>query len=173
MNENLNLYEILKDCPKGTKLWSSVWGDVFLDVVKDSDYKPISLTAPGCNYILLYSNGKMHNIKEAECVLFPSKYQRDWSKFKVPVKKFEVPAKRFNPEEFKPFDQILVRSTGGGAIWGPNLFEKIVKTPTGKYSVAVMCNVFTVEKCIPYNDETKSLIWTADDYPEYYKWWEE
>lgn len=37
MNENLNLYEILKDCPKGTKLWSSVWGDVFLDVVKDSD----------------------------------------------------------------------------------------------------------------------------------------
>lgn len=30
MNENLNLYEILKDCPKGTKLWSSVWGDNIL-----------------------------------------------------------------------------------------------------------------------------------------------
>ena len=28
MNENLNLVEILKDCPKGTKLYSSVLGEV-------------------------------------------------------------------------------------------------------------------------------------------------
>ena len=31
MNENLNLVEILKDCPKGTKLYSSVFGSVELD----------------------------------------------------------------------------------------------------------------------------------------------
>ena len=28
MNENLNLVEILKDCPKGTKLYSTTYGDV-------------------------------------------------------------------------------------------------------------------------------------------------
>ena len=28
MNENLNLVEILKDCPKGTKLYSTVYGEV-------------------------------------------------------------------------------------------------------------------------------------------------
>lgn len=28
MNENLNLVEILKDCPKGTKLYSTLYGDV-------------------------------------------------------------------------------------------------------------------------------------------------
>lgn len=27
-NKELNLCEILKDCPTGTKFWSPVWGDV-------------------------------------------------------------------------------------------------------------------------------------------------
>lgn len=35
MNENLNLCEILKHCPAGTKFWSSVWGDVFLVRVEE------------------------------------------------------------------------------------------------------------------------------------------
>ena len=30
MNENLNLAKILKDCPKGTKLYSTIYGDVEL-----------------------------------------------------------------------------------------------------------------------------------------------
>ena len=30
MNENLNLVEILKDCPEGTKLYSPIYGDVKL-----------------------------------------------------------------------------------------------------------------------------------------------
>ena len=29
MNENLNLVEVLKDCPQGTKLYSPIYGDVF------------------------------------------------------------------------------------------------------------------------------------------------
>ena len=33
MNENLNLVEILKDCPKGTKLWSPVWGRVTFETI--------------------------------------------------------------------------------------------------------------------------------------------
>ena len=33
MNENLNLAEILKDCPSGTKLYSPVYGDVELEKV--------------------------------------------------------------------------------------------------------------------------------------------
>lgn len=165
MNENLNLYEILKDCPKGTKLWSSVWGDVFLDVVKDSHYKPISLTAPGCNYITFYSNGKMHDIKEAECVLFPSKYQRDWSKFKVP-------GKRFNPKEFKPFDKVLVRD-GNGLAWIPSLFDRILKEPTDEGSVVELISEKIWEQCIPYNNDTECLVQTSNNCPEYYKWWEE
>ena len=43
-NENLNLAEILKDCPKGTKLYSTIYGDVELAGVylKDDKY-PIEI----------------------------------------------------------------------------------------------------------------------------------
>ena len=27
--------------------------------------------------------------------------------------------------------------------------------------------------CIPYNDDTKQLVGTADEAPEYYRYWED
>lgn len=165
MNENLNLCQILKNCPKGTKLWSPVWGDVFLDLVKESDYKSISLTAPGYNYISLYSNGKIYNIEESECVLFPSKNQRDWSQFKVPIK-------RFNPEKFKPFDKVLARD-GNRFEWAPNFFGKLAKNQLGRYVVGDIINRHYWRMCIPYNSETQNLLGTIDECPEFYRWWEE
>lgn len=77
MNENLNLCQILKDCPKWTKLWSPIWGDVFLNEIKDGSASPIKLTSVCSSLISLYSNGKMFDLEEAECVVFPSKDQRD------------------------------------------------------------------------------------------------
>lgn len=163
MNENLNLYQILKDCPKGTKLWSPIWGDMVLKEI-DDNIPMIVLTVNGFNDITLFPNGTVYNLKESECILFPSKSQRDWSKFKVPVK-------RFDPKELKPFDRVLV--SRGGSKWTPNLFGKIIETPHGTYPIAAVCIALTWEMCIPYNDETKHLLGTTDDCPEYYKWWEE
>ena len=37
----------------------------------------------------------------------------------------------------------------------------------------VCCSWYSWKQCIPYNDETKNLVGTTDDCPEYYKWWEE
>ena len=37
MNENLNLVEILKDCPKGTKLYSTIHGEVEFDGIHNRD----------------------------------------------------------------------------------------------------------------------------------------
>lgn len=164
MNENLNLCEILKDCPTGTKLWSSVWGDVFLMQINDIDAFPIVLSAVGFANITLHSNGKMYDIKEAECVLFPSKYQRDWSKFKVPVK-------RFNPKEFKPFDKVLTRD-GNEFEWTPNFFGKLAKNQFDRYLACDIINRQYWRMCIPYNSETHNLLGTIDECPEFYKWWE-
>ena len=98
-------------------------------------------------------------------MLFPSKDQRDWSKFKAPVK-------RFNPEEFQPFDKILVRD-GNGLVWVPSLFDRILKEPTDEGSVVELIGEKIREMCIPYNDKTKHLLRTTDDCPDYYKWWED
>lgn len=164
MNENLNLCEILKDCPKGTKLWSSVWGDVFFDKIYEGICcKPIALTTVGCNYITLLSSGKMYDIEGAECIIFPSKDQRDWSKF-------QVPGKKFDPKEFEPFDKVLVRD-GYGLIWNPAIFRGLGRGPSG-------CIVYDIGtkywiQCIPYNKDTSHLADTSKDCPEFYKWWEE
>lgn len=165
MNENLNLCQILKDCPKGTKLWSPVWGDVVLKEIKDGSSIPIKLTSVCSDLIALYPNGKMYDLKEAECVLFPSKDQRDWSKFKAPVK-------RFNLEEFKPFDKVLLWDKDM-RLWIPGFFGSLLKDIDGKYVVVELGSGYRWEICIPYNNETKELVSTGDDCSDYYKWWED
>ena len=98
MNENLNLVEILKDCPKGTKLYTPIWGEVVLIKVrknKDCPYPICINTNAASSYTYLAKDGRyLINREESECILFPSKEQRDWSKFTAPWLKKE----RFDPK---------------------------------------------------------------------------
>ena len=43
MNENLNLEEILKDCPEGTELYSTMFGEVKLDYIENGSEYPINV----------------------------------------------------------------------------------------------------------------------------------
>ena len=153
MNENINLCEILKDCPKGTKLWSPVWGDITFETIDAFDGLVYVLKHKGVHIIL--NNGKFD--ADGECIIFPSKDQRDWSKFKAPIK-------RFNPEEFKPFDKVLLRIDERD-IWQPDFFGY-------KDGDCITCVTYGNVRCIPYNEETKHLAGKRDDCPEYYKWWD-
>ena len=167
MNENLNLCEILKDCPTGTKLWSPVWGNMTLIQINDVSIYPIVLSADGFNNVSLHSDGRMYGVKESECVLFPSKEQRDWSKFE---RFWDEPKKadKFDPKTFQPFDKVLVRHDSTES-WRPNFFCSF---NTNEPSPVKCFNLYW-HICIPYNEETKHLVDTFDDCPEYYKWWEE
>ena len=87
MDENLNLVDILRDCPRGTKLYSIVHGEVnFYQIVSNSDY-PIHFNyknKKGDVFIgSVTMEGKYSDVGGGECILFPSKENRDWSKFKV------------------------------------------------------------------------------------------
>ena len=78
----MNISEILKYCPKGTKLYSPIWGEVeFIEVASSNN---IVIKSPDGNEVLFYCSGAYH--RNGECVLFPSKDQRDWKEFKIPVK---------------------------------------------------------------------------------------
>ncbi|MEE1249598.1 MAG: hypothetical protein UHU19_10310 [Lachnospiraceae bacterium] len=157
MNENLNLCEILKDCSKGTKLYCTFLGDVlFSKIVNNKIFVHIGNTEYS-----FYSDGKF--FCDGECVLFPSREQRDWSKFRILIKKFD-------PKDFKPFDKVLLRD-GYGFKWCPTFLEKILKESSGEYSAVELINGCKWNMCIPYNEETKHLCWTTKDCPEYYKWW--
>ena len=90
MNENLNLEEILKDCPKGTKLYSTILGEVKLYKVKDNNTYPIGIEDKEGAQSWLTSNGKFMERFDGECTLFPSREQRDWSEFTAPWYKKEM-----------------------------------------------------------------------------------
>ena len=159
MNENLNLVEILKDCPKGTKLYSTTYGEV--EVVKvniDSNY-PI-VTQCNCGSERYTKDGKVLYGCNGECILFPSKDQRDWSKFKPKQPKFD-------PNTLNPFDRVLARNDRED--WSCVFFSHIVKDEE-TYPYACGYDWFT--QCIPYNDDTKHLVGTTDEAPEYYRYWE-
>ena len=156
MNENLDLCLILKNCSKDTKLYCTFLGDVLFSKIEDNK---IFIHTSYAIYSF-YSDGKF--TYEGECVLFPSREQRDWRKFKAPVKKF-------NPKDFKPFDKVLLRE-GYGFKWCPTFLEKISKEPSGKYLAVELIVGYKWDMCIPYNDETKNLCGTTNDCPEYYKW---
>lgn len=168
-NKELNLCEILKDCPTGTKFWSPVWGDVTFVQINDVGVFPIVLSAKSFSNsnISLRSNGKMYDIKEAECLLYPSKYQRDWSKF---VRFWDEPdVSKFDVETFHPFDKVLARDYLNDN-WMADFFEKIEENDRHYNVTCVTCKWV---QCIPYNEDTKHLLGTTNDCPEYYKWWEE
>ena len=82
MEEKINIAEILKDKPKGTKLYSSACGKCKLEEVDDKSFK-ISFYNSKFGFMnggegYLDKNGKLYD--DGECVVFPSKEMRDWSK---------------------------------------------------------------------------------------------
>ena len=162
MNENIDLTKILKDCPKGWKFYSSVYGDVSFQGIADLVY-PIQVSNKRAGVVLLSEKGRFL-IGVGECILFPSKDQRDWSKFTAPWYKKE----KFDPKTLKPFDKVLV-SDEHHTRWRCSFFSHIVDQFQYKYYTSDSCYKF----CIPYNDDTKHLVGTTDEAPEYYKYWED
>ena len=158
MNENIDLTKILKGCPKGFKLYSSILGDVYFQSITF----PMIRVVTARNVPFIYSpDGKyLTGYENAECTLFPSKDQRDWSKFTAPWHTKE----RFDPKTLKPFDKIITRVEGG--IWFCELLSFIGE---GRNIVKGLASYYNY--CVPYNEETKHLIGTTDEAPEYYRYW--
>lgn len=165
MNENIDLTKILKGCPDGTEFYSSVFGNVRF--VKITLFNTILLMTT-TTYKSVEKDGRLY-YGVGECTLFPSKDQRDWSKFE---RFWDKPEKveRFDPNTLKPFDKILVRKVytpWNISPWSCEYFNYI--HPNSPQLVNGISSRYDI--CIPYNDETKHLLGTTDDCPEHYKWW--
>lgn len=83
MEVKINVAEILKNKPRGTKLYSMIHGKCSFEAVTDEIFKinfctsKFGLTQSGeCTLIKF---GNMYD--GGECIIFPSKEMRDWSKF--------------------------------------------------------------------------------------------
>lgn len=88
-----NLVNILKHCPKGTKLYSPIFGEVTFTRISDSNNILGKATKSNgeITSVAFTSLGRCYcEFPNSECVLFPSKDQRDWDKFRIPTKKGDV-----------------------------------------------------------------------------------
>ena len=178
MNENIDLTKILKDCPIGWKFYSSIYGEVeFFGI--SYDYVPLNKLENTRNFpsiqkqrypIQLMTDSGEYCISRrgryrygvGECTLFPSKEQRDWSKFTAPWYKKE----KFDPNTLKPFDKVLARHKQTRK-WFNDFYSFMYEG-----GIATIGNGY-YDLVIPYNEETKHLVGTNDEAPEYYRYWEE
>lgn len=159
-SQKLNLCEILKDCPMYEPFWSPMLGDVKFHHI-DHEAKRILITLKTGTQWDINPDATITfaNVTSPEIMLYPSKEQRDWSKFTAPWYKKE----RFDQKTLKPFDKIIFKGHG---MWFCGLFSHIYNS--------YACVGETYHKCvIPYNDETKHLVGTRDEAPDFYKYWED
>lgn len=84
MENKINIAEILRDMPKGTKLYSPLFGKCELRGIDNSKY-PIAIKVQSIDGAIskgIMKDGRYFDgFEDAECLLFPSARMRDWSKF--------------------------------------------------------------------------------------------
>ena len=150
MNENLDLTKILKDCPVGTKLWHTCFGEVELSDMVNTIVYPICFQLSDGRMRAVTKDGKMFDKYDGECVLFPSKDQKDWNKFKASTQKVKV--------TLHPFDKVLVRIDGK---WMCELFSH--EDCEGNYKY--ICTGGYYSDILPYNNDTARLLGTTNNCP--------
>ena len=75
---------------------------------------------------------------------------------------------KFDPKTLKHFDKVIVRCTKIGD-WRCGTFSHIIKRDD--FCICASCGYY--KYCIPYNDDTKHLVGTTNEAPEFYRYWED
>lgn len=168
MNENINLCNILKDCPKGEKFYSPLLGNVTFAYIS-WDFDKVIVTCcdkkdDTTEYDIEFDGHIIiGGVRTVEIMLYPSKDQLDWSKWEYPKPK----KPKFDPKTLNAFDRVIIkREFDGCYLWFPSLFAYYndgCRAIDGHFYLYM----------IPYNDETKHLVYTKDEAPEHYRYWED
>lgn len=170
MNENLNLRELLKDCPKGTAFYSTVYGDVNFQCVSAdiNDVYCINFIRSEGSLATVAADGKHIVGFEGECTFFPSKEQRDWSKWHRPFKDGDIVFYDNCVGIFKEWgDETLFRNYVKADIDGrhpmlcdkPNSFGKDIRRESRFATEEEKQRLFEAieSRGFKWNSETKSL----------------
>ena len=154
----------MENCPKGFELYSPICGSCEFYGIDGFFKHLVCVTHKDGSFYMFTKEGYLYDgYDDAECLLFPSKDQRDWSKFTTPWIKKE----RFDPKTLKPFDRVLVRNSKIEK-WRCNHFSYFNEGNECPYVTFI-----SYKFCVPYNDDTKHLVGTDHEAPEYYRYWED
>lgn len=153
MEEKINIAEILKNKPKGTKLYADAFGELSIEEICTEDELGITLSDNGGTDWLFYNDGKYS--WRGESILVPSKEMRDWSKFAW--KRGDVLVNKYNNSHiiFDKFnDDTYTTFTG-------KLFYQVVKAG---YNYTHTCSdVMTQNFDIEKGDAVQTYINTIEE----------
>ena len=82
---------------------------------------------------------------------------------------YELVPNKFDPKTLKPFDRVITKNDYD--VWTCTLFSHISNKPDTRFMYATCESVY--KYCIPYNDDTKHLVGTKEEAPDFYKYWED
>lgn len=163
MEKKIDLVKILKNCPKGTKLYSCIHGEVEFCGIESDVLHPIIVKTQIKDNQSFTSYGLYHDDYNGECLLFPSKDNRDWSTFVAPKKKIE----RFDPYTLAPYDHILVRDNLTD-VWIPQILSYIEGSGLfGDMSGSEW------KYAIPYEGNERLRLCCDSPEDEYFRYWED
>lgn len=152
----MNIAKILENCPKGMKLYSPVYGEVEFVKVKYGGNYAIHCIVKNGTLDYFTSDGCLYcDYPDAECVLFPSKDQRDWSKFGANDQATDQKPKT----ELKPFDKVLARDDDD-TTWRCDFFSHL-----GDKEGVFICLTTWWHQCIPY-EGNEHLLGTTNNPEE-------
>lgn len=157
MEAKINIAEILKDKPKGTKLYADAFGELSFDGVGSNKDENIFTKTKVNTFCCFYNDGKFSI--HGEPILVPSKEMRDWSKFSW--KKGDVLVSNDGEETifFDRFTDDTYTKFVGKYVWGERVpayrrfSEKEETLFTKNYSLEenkenIKKHILTVEACI-------------------------
>ena len=167
MSKDIDLTEILKNCPRGAKFYSYIFGEDthFMGVSPhQGDAIPIFIYGKygeGENFCLS-RKGHAYADNYGECCIFPSKEQRDWSKFTAPWLNKE--SEKFDPHTLNPFDDKVIARKDNEGSWNIDFFSCFKLKEIPFCLGGIKCAV------IPYDDDTEHLVGTTEGAPNFYKY---
>ena len=161
MEDKLNIAEILKDAPTGTLLYSPIFGELayigghayegqtysiivcqYPDAIGQGDSVSVEFDENGT-----YLNRGYSSRREGECMLFPSKENRNWDTFKIPKKH----------KEFEPFQKVLISGIIDN-VW--YWFATLYSHYDSKHKLHVLIDNRTIieeDEIIPYEGNENKL----------------
>lgn len=112
-------------------------------------------------YEWTYIDGKIHLATDSEKQQLFDALAKQGKKWNPETKTFEDLSKKY---EFKPFDKVLVRDNN--IKWGPAFFAIYNISSDCEYPYGIISNngYAYYQQCIPYNDKTKHLLGTTDEW---------
>ena len=79
------------------------------------------------------------------------------------------PKEKFDPKTLKPFDKVIVKDYPA-SYWNCDFFSRVDDSTSNHKFITIG---YAYKFCIPYNDDTKHLVGTTEEAPEYYRYWED